>query len=88
VFENIGDADATNLDMKVHYRDGQHPPVYQHDTGLPLAVLYPRHRHLVRVNCVIGSGAQFDVEWWWRTRESKRVQTRRAIVTLDHYATA
>lgn len=88
VFENIGDADATNLDMQVYYRKGQVPPVYQHETGLPLSVLYPRHRHLVRVFCVIGSGVQFEVEWWWTTRGSQRIEKRRAIVTLDNDAAA
>jgi hypothetical protein len=88
VFENIGDADATNLDMKFFLREGQAAPVYQHDTGLPLAILYPHHRHLVRVFCTITSGVQFDVEWSWTTRGVRRTEVRRMLATLEQHATA
>lgn len=88
VFENIGDADALNSDMKLFLRDGQAMPVYQHETGLPLAVLYPKHRHLVRVFCTIQSGAQFDVEWSWKTRGARKSETRRMLVTLEQHADA
>jgi|ERR1039458_8594606 hypothetical protein len=88
IFENIGDADATNLDMKIYYRNGQSQPVYQHKPELPLAILYPHHRHLVRVSCVIESGVQFDVEWWWTSRGAKRREVRRALVTLEMHAAA
>ena len=81
VFENIGNADAMNLDMKFFLRDGQAAPVYQHETGLPLSKLYPGHRHLVRVFCTIASGVQFDVEWSWMSRGTP--QTRRILVTLE-----
>jgi hypothetical protein len=85
VFENISDADATNLDMKIHYRNGQTEPVYQHEPEMPLAILYPHHRHLVRIACVVGSGVQFDVEWWWTSRGTKRPEVRRALVTLENH---
>jgi hypothetical protein len=85
VFENIGDADAANLDMKIHYRNEQSEPVYQHKTEMPLAILYPHHRHLVRIACVIGSGVQFDTEWWWTNQGSKHPEVRRALVTLENH---
>ncbi len=88
VFENVGDADATDLDMQFFFNDGQVAPVYQHDTRLPLAVLYPHHRHLVRVFCTIASGEQFDVEWSWATRGAKRRETRRMLATLEKHANA
>jgi len=83
IFENIGDADAMNLDMKFFFKEGQAAPIYQHETGLPLEVLYPHHRHLVRVFCTIASGSQFDVEWSWTSRGSKRTETRRMLATLE-----
>ena len=65
VFENIGDADATNLDMKFFFKEGQAEPVYQHETGLPLAILYPHHRHLVRGwRCHVDGNARRIVEIW------------------------
>jgi hypothetical protein len=86
VFENIGDADATNLDMKLFLQEGQAAPVYQHATGLPLKLLYPRHKHLVRVFSTIASGVQFDVEWSWTSRGARRLQTRRMLATLEQHA--
>ena len=85
VFDNIGDADAMNLDMKIHCRNGQSEPIYQHQTEMPLATLYPHHHHLVRVACVFVSGVQFDVEWWWTNRGTKHPEVRRALVTLENY---
>ena len=82
VFENIGDADATDLDMKFFYKEGESPPVYQHETGLPLALLHAHQKHLVRVFCTIASGVQFDVEWTWKTC-GRKAQTRRTLTTLE-----
>ena len=88
VFENIGDADAMDLDMKFFFKEGQAAPVYQHDTGLPLAILYPHHRHLVRCFCTIASGVQFDIEFSWMSRGERRKETRRMLATLEQHANA
>jgi hypothetical protein len=86
VFENIGNADALDLDMKIFFFEGQKPPVYQHATGLPLAILYPRHRHLVRVFSTMESGVQFDVEWSWKSRGAQHVEKRRMLATLEQHS--
>lgn len=83
VFENLGGADALDLNMTVHYQEGQTAPVHQGQPRLPVSVLYPRQRHLVRISCVIESGVEFDVEWSWLTRGQKKREVRRAPITLE-----
>ena len=84
VFENVGNANAVGLNMDIHYKQDQRPPVFNGALEMPLSILYPKQRHLVRATCVIGSGAQFDVEWWWNTEGNKKTERRRGLITLDH----